>query len=113
MDSIKDLVDVNTIIGKEVKLSDDISVIPISKVRSTFLTGGVDQKIDILQSDGEYPFGGATGGSVNITPIAFLVRERNETKILHLDDSAHLYEKIIDTTPEVIEKIKTLFFNKE
>ena len=113
MDSIRDLVDVNTVIGKEVKLNENISVIPISKVKSTFLTGGVDQKIDILQSDAQYPFGGATGGSVNITPIAFLVRENNETKILHLDDSTHLYEKIIDTTPELIEKLKTMFFSKE
>lgn len=109
MDSIKDMIDVNTVIGDACKINDDVTVIPISKVKCSFITGGLDQKIDILKGDNQYPFGGATGGSVNIIPIAFLVLDKEGTRVLHLDDSAHLYEKIIDSTPDLIDKIKTMF----
>lgn len=110
MNSIKEMIDVDTVIGKVYKLSEEVSVIPISKVKCSFLTGGLDQKIDEIKENNDYPFGGATGGNVNINPVAFLIFDGNEAKILHLDDSVHLYEKIIDSTPEVIEKIKTMIF---
>lgn len=106
MDSIRDMIDVNTVVGNMCKISDGISVIPISKVKCSFITGGLDNKTEDVKADKDYPFGGATGGSVNITPVAFLVLEGSETKILHLDDSIHLYEKMIDEAPNIIDKIK-------
>lgn len=108
MDSIKEMTDVNTVVGKICKISDDVSVIPISRVKCSFLTGGLDQKIETIKDTNQYPFGGATGGSVNIIPVAFLVLDKNGTRILHLDDSVHLYEKIIDSAPDVIDKIKNM-----
>ncbi len=113
MDSIREMIDVNTVVGDICKLNDKVSVIPISKVKSSFITGGLDQKIQTIKENNEYPFGGATGGTVNISPIGFLVLEDNQVKVLHLDDSVHLYEKIIDSTPDVIEKVKSMFFKKE
>ena len=113
MDSIREMTDVNTVVGDICKLNDKVSVIPISKVKSSFITGGLDQKIQTIKENNEYPFGGATGGTVNISPIGFLVLEDNQVKVLHLDDSVHLYEKIIDSTPDVIEKVKSMFFKKE
>ena len=112
MDSIKEMIDVNTVVGDICKLNENVSVIPISKVKSSFITGGIDQKSEILREGNEYPFGGATGGTVNISPIGFLVVEDNNVKVLHLDDNVHLYEKIIDATPDVIEKVKSMFFKK-
>jgi len=109
MSSIKEMIDVNTVIGETYKINDDISVIPISKVKCTFITGGLDQKIDTIRDNNQYPFGGATGGSVNITPVAFLVIEKNVTKILHIEDSAYLWEKLIDVTPDMIDKFKKMF----
>lgn len=109
MNSIKEMMDVNTVIGETYKINDEVSVIPISKVKCTFLTGGLDQKSDSLRDNSQYPFGGATGGSVNLTPIAFLIVEKNCTKILHVEDSAYLWEKIIDVTPDMIDKIKQMF----
>lgn len=113
MDSMREMIDVNTVIGTTCKLNDEISVIPISKVKCTFVTGGLDQKMESLKDLNNYPFGGATGGSINITPVAFLAIDKEGTKILHLDDSAHLYEKIIDSTPDVIEKIKSMLFKEQ
>ncbi len=109
MDSIREMIDVNTVVGKICKLNEEVSVIPISRVKCSFLTGGLDQKLDTIKDDNQYPFGGGTGGSVNIIPVAFLVIDSSGTRILHLDDSVHLYEKIIDSTPDVIDKIKNIF----
>lgn len=113
MDSMREMIDVNTVIGDICKLNDTVSVIPISKVKCTFVTGGLDQKFESIKDINQYPFGGATGGSVNITPVAFLVIDKDGTRILHLDDSAHLYEKIIDSTPDVIDKIKNMIFKTQ
>lgn len=113
MDSIREMIDVNTVVGDICKLNDKVSVIPISKVKSSFITGGIDQKAQIVREDNDYPFGGATGGTVNITPVGFLVLEENGVKVLHLNDNVHLYEKIIDLTPDVIERVKSMFFKKE
>lgn len=57
------------------------------------------------------PFGGATGGSVNIIPLAFLVVNKNEVKVLHLENNTHLIEKVVDEFPNLIDKIKTFFSN--
>ena len=113
MYSIREMIDVNTVVGDICKLNEKVSVIPISKVKSSFITGGIDQKMQAIKENNEYPFGGATGGTVNISPIGFLVLEDNGVKVLHLDDNVHLYEKIIDSTPDVIEKVKSMFFKKE
>ena len=113
MDSIKEMIDVNTVVGKICKLNDEVSVIPISRVKCSFLTGGLDQKIESIKDNNQYPFGGATGGSVNIVPVAFLVIDGSGTRILHLDDSVHLYEKIIDSAPDVIDKFKSMIFKDE
>lgn len=114
MDNIKEMIDVNIIVGDTINVNQDTTIIPISKVKCTFLTGGTEQnKAHSLGENEKYPFGGAVGGSVTVTPVAFLVNRFNETKLLHLEDQTHIYEKIIDTVPETIEKIKKQFLTKD
>lgn len=106
-DSLKNLINVDTIVGKPVTLSEEIVVIPISKIKCSFAAGGTEfEKNKTLE---QLPFGGATGGNVNITPIAFLVLRNNDVKILHLDNSTHLIEKAMDEIPTLFEKIKEMF----
>lgn len=107
MSNIKEMIDVNTIVGETIKLDSTI-IIPISKMKCSFATGGTDQSSINRDSD-KFPFGGATGGSVNIFPVAFLVIQDNEVKLLHLEDSVHIYEKIIDEAPDIIDSIKKTF----
>jgi len=104
--SLKEMVDVDTIVGETIHLENEISIIPISKIKCTFATGGTDQGKGKGESS---PFGGATGGSVTITPIAFLATIKDEVKLLHLEDQTHILEKIIDQVPEAIDSIKELF----
>jgi len=107
--SLKEMVDVDTIVGEAIQLENDITIIPISKIKCTFATGGTDQG----KSRGEgSPFGGATGGAITITPIAFLAIIKDEVKLLHLEDQTHIFEKIIDQVPEAIDSLKDLFSRK-
>ncbi|MNW05007.1 putative spore protein YtfJ [compost metagenome] len=55
------------------------------------------------------PFGGGSGGGVSIRPIAFLVVGREGVHIVPLDNQTHIFEKIIDATPGLIDKIQTMF----
>ncbi|MFI3329874.1 MAG: GerW family sporulation protein [bacterium] len=107
MESIKDMIDVNTIIGEAIHISDDTKVIPISRVRLGFLSGGSEIKQEVKEL--EHPFGGGTGGTMSITPIAFLICNNNDIRILHLEQQTHLYEKVIDYMPSITSKITDLF----
>jgi sporulation protein YtfJ len=101
------MIDVDTIIGEAIVVSEDVKVIPISRVRMGFLAGGTD--VNSKNSENENPFGGGTGGTIFISPIAFLVCRGTEVSILHLENQTHLYEKVIDFVPAITGKISSLF----
>lgn len=105
IEKIKSMIDVNIVMGKMFTFN-GVSVIPISKVKCGFVSGGIDQKKD---SDFERnPFGGASGGTINLTPIAFLVILENDAKILHLEEHSHILENLINLIPDVLNKLTSL-----
>jgi len=122
MENLQEMIDVNTIIGDPVETPDGSVILTVSKVGFGFAAGGTEfyspspEKKSSSQYGGsttslkdDLPFGGGSGGGVSITPIAFLVVGTNGIKMLHLDESTHLYEKILDLAPNTIEKIQALF----
>ena len=107
MENIKEMVDVNTIVGDAVETPDGSVILPISKVGFGFAAGGSEF---IVEAEGEemlqqgqgntgnmqqatvaLPFGGGSGGGVSITPIAFLVVGKQGVKIVSLDNQTHLF----------------------
>ena len=88
MNSIKDMVDVNTIIGEPIQASNNTVIIPISKVSFVFAAGG-------------------SGAGVSINPIAFIVVQSNVVKLLPVDHSNTL-DKILDYVPDIIEKMNCM-----
>ncbi|CAH1210480.1 putative spore protein YtfJ [Paenibacillus plantiphilus] len=122
MENIKEMVDVNTIVGDPVQTPDGSVIMPISKVGFGFVAGGSDIRFDNSQADSAstksgdahnasvaLPFGGGSGGGVSITPIAFLVVGTQGVKIVPLDGQTHLMEKVIDSAPQVFDKIQSMF----
>ena len=105
VDKIKSMVDVNVVMGKMMTYN-NVSVIPISKVKCGFISGGVDQKEN--QETKKNSFGGASGGTMTLTPIAFLVILENDAKVLHLDEHSHILENLIDLIPDTINKFASL-----
>ena len=113
MNSIQDMVDVNTIIGEPIETSNNIIIIPISKVSFGFAAGGSEFKGETVdeytKKDKEeaiqyrLPFGGGSGAGVSINPIAFLVVQGNNVKLLPVNHASSL-DKLLDYVPELIEK---------
>ena len=106
LEHIKEMIDVDTIVGEAIIVSENVRVIPISRVRMGFLAGGSDISSKTINDN---PFGGGTGGTIFISPIAFLVCKENDISILHLENQTHLYEKVIDSVPSLTSKIANLF----
>jgi sporulation protein YtfJ len=117
MENIKEMVDVNTIVGDPVETQDGSVILPISKVGFGFAAGGSEfigeNEQDMTKQDAKnaavaLPFGGGSGGGVSITPIAFLVVNAQGVKVVPLDNQTHLYERLIDSAPQVFDKIQSM-----
>lgn len=121
MNSIKDMVDVNTIIGEPIETSNNIIIIPISKVGFGFAAGGSEFKAETIdeytKKDKEeaiqykLPFGGGSGAGVSISPIAFLVVQSNNVKLLPVNHSSAI-DRLLDYVPDLIEKTNAML-NKQ
>ncbi|MFA9558745.1 GerW family sporulation protein [Evansella sp. AB-rgal1] len=113
MENLKEMVDVNTIVGDPVETPDGSVILPISKVGFGFAAGGSEFTLEgspktPTETEKKHPFGGGSGGGVSITPIAFLVVSGQGVKMVHLDQSTHLYEKLLEFTPQVVDKIQQM-----
>lgn len=122
MENIKEMVDVNTIVGDPVETPDGSVIMPISKVGFGFAAGGSEfygnpaeggpnggsHANSPHQASVALPFGGGSGGGVSITPIAFLVVSKEGVRVVPLDNQTHLYERLIDSAPHVVEKIQSM-----
>jgi sporulation protein YtfJ len=118
MENLKEMIDVNTIIGDPVETPDGSVILTVSKVGFGFAAGGSEFTVEGSGSGGEgkskqQPFGGGSGGGVSITPIAFLIVNSHGVKMLHLDESTHLYEKILDLAPQAVDKIQQMMSKKD
>ncbi|MCP3772505.1 GerW family sporulation protein [Paenibacillus sp. MZ04-78.2] len=122
MENIKEMVDVNTIVGDPVETPDGSVIMPISKVGFGFAAGGSEFVTDEATSAGinrndphnanvALPFGGGSGGGVSITPIAFLVVGKHGVRVVPLDNQTHLLERLIDSAPHVVDRIQTMIKN--
>ena len=117
MNSIQDMVDVNTIIGDPIEASNNIVIIPISKVSFGFAAGGSEFSTETLneyfKKDKEesmqyrLPFGGGSGAGVSINPVAFLVVQDGYVKMLPVTHSSAI-DKLIDYVPDLIEKVNQI-----
>ncbi|WP_442601150.1 GerW family sporulation protein [Paenibacillus sp. KN14-4R] len=126
MENIKAMVDVNTIVGDPVETPDGSVIMPISKIGFGFAAGG-SEFVPYSEEDqgsggnsnqkqqggsgNEYPFGGGSGGGISITPIAFLVVGKNGVNVLSLERNTHILERIIDTTPMIIDRVQQMMSN--
>jgi sporulation protein YtfJ len=107
MQSIKEMVDVNTIIGEPITSHDGTVIIPVSKVSFGFASGGSDFS---SKTGTETPlFGGGSGAGISISPIAFLVVTDGQVKLLQVSESTSTADRLVAMVPDVIDKIKELF----
>ncbi len=108
LQNIKEMVDVNTIVGDAVETPDGSVIIPISRVSFGFAAGGSEFGKSSIDS-GNPMFGGGSGGGVSISPMAFLVVGQGQIKLLPVNTASSALEKIIDMIPGTFEKVNAKF----
>ncbi len=117
MNSIRDMIDVNTIIGDAIETKNNITIIPISKVTFGFAAGGSEFKGEAIdeynkrekEEEIQYrlPFGGGSGAGVRIVPVAFLVIQSNNVRLIPVDHSSAI-DKLLDYVPDLFEKTNNI-----
>lgn len=113
MSKIREMVDVNTIVGTPIKTDDGITLIPVSKVSFGFASGGSDFQTKNTQA-GRANFGGGSGAGVNISPVAFLVVKDGNVKMISAQPNPPSgIEKVVEAVPEIIDKVKEIIPQKK
>lgn len=119
MENIKEMIDVNTIVGDAVETSEGTVIIPVSRVSFGFVAGGGEYKEDTLQgkkgqtenmngsNEESLPFAGGTGAGVSVNPIAFLVVGQDKIKLLPVHFNTTV-DRVVELVPQVVEQIQDL-----
>lgn len=119
LESIRTVVDANTIIGDPIVTPAGITVLPVSKVSVGFASGGFDylgKNAATTSKDNGNNFGGGGGSGLTVEPVAFLVISADgNVNLLPVSvpaSSKSDIATIIDGAPSLIDKIKSLFPKK-
>jgi len=122
LDTIKGSIDANTIIGDPIK-TDTTVVVPISKVTIGFGIGGGEyskgytetksKKQEKVQQQDDTNFAGGSAGAISMQPVAFVVVEDGQTRLMSLENNINMIDNILTITPKVIEKLQKLSQNNK
>ena len=107
MEKIKSMLDVNTIIGTPIQTSEGMSIIPISKVSFGFASGGSDFG---KKPESGIKFGAGAGAGATITPVAFLIVNGENVRVLPMAAAPNTTaDRIVEMVPDVIDQLKGCF----
>ena len=109
VDNIKSMANVDTIIGDPVDLGDGIKAIPVSKVSYGFASGGSD----IPSAKAKDIFGGGGGAGVTVSPVAFLIVQNGNVKIMSVDSHPTSLDKAMELIPDLFDRIASLAKKKK
>ncbi|MDT8901114.1 GerW family sporulation protein [Anaeroselena agilis] len=113
MESIKGMVDVNTIVGDAVETSDGTVIIPISRVTFGFAAGGGDFETEEAINREGHPFGGGSGAGVSVKPVGFLVCSPvNGIRFMPVEGN-QIYDRLIDMVPQALTKIQEIMRSRD
>ena len=102
---IREMVDVNSVIGEPITTADGVTIIPVSKVSVGF-GGGGSEYVPKNGANPENPFGGGVGGGVKVTPVCFLIVKDGNVRMMPVAAPAHTTaDRIVEQIPDVLDKI--------
>ena len=108
---IREMVDVNSVIGEPITTPDGVTIIPVSRVSVGFGGGGSDFA---CKNGGENPFGGGVGGGVKVTPICFLIVKDGNVRMMPVPVPANsTADRIVEMMPDTLEKLNALLDSKK
>lgn len=108
MESLKAMVDVNTVVGDPVETQGGDVIIPISRVAFGFATGGGEYAAgatEMGRAPGDFPFAGGSGAGVTVQPVGFLVVGQGNVRMLPVEGGQPV-DRLIDLAPQIIDKLR-------
>ncbi|MBQ1256889.1 MAG: GerW family sporulation protein [Clostridia bacterium] len=114
MENIRDMVDVNTVVGDAVQTPDGSTVIPISRVSFGFVAGGAEYRGNVPRQEreaGALPFGGGSGAGVSVSPMGFLVLNKDSVRMLSAKCEQPA-QKLLEMIPQLTHDITALIDKK-
>ena len=103
---IKEMIDVNSVIGEPITTPDGVTIIPVSKVSVGFGGGGSDFTTKSSRPGEDNPFGGGAGGGVKVTPICFLIVKDGAVRMMPVAEPANTTaDRIVEMVPDTLDKI--------
>ena len=103
---IREMVDVNSVIGDPITTPDGVTIIPVSKVSVGFGGGGSDFVSKSGGAGHENPFGGGAGGGVKVTPICFLIVKDGTVRMMPVAAPASTTaDRLVEQVPDVLDKL--------
>ncbi len=125
MNNLKEMIDVNTIVGESIETINGTVIIPISKVTFGFAAGGSEfngETMDEYSKEGideeisyRLPFGGGSGAAVNITPVGFVIVSGTDDskcpKFIPVDH-CNAIDKLLDYVPNMLDKLSDMIKEK-
>ena len=101
---MREMIDVNSVVGEPIAAAEGITIIPISKVSVGFAGGGSDY-VSKHPNKHDNPFGGGVGGGMSVTPIAFLVIKDGSVRMLPVAMPANTTtERIVEMVPDLLDR---------
>ena len=104
---IKDIIDVNTVIGNPINCLDGTMIIPITKVTVGFIAGGGEysQNIPPKNAQKEYPFAGGSTAGFSVSPIGFLIGNSDKLKLITVE-SKNTFDDVMKLFKDLSRNIK-------
>lgn len=121
LENIKQVLNVDTIVGTPINTLNDIVIIPVSKVAVGITSGGVDFDSKHNPTRQQAHFGGANGAGMTVTPVAFLVVTKDDVRILNLnqptvvasDNIVGTIADFVERSPDLVQRFMELFPKKK
>lgn len=102
---IREMVDVNSVVGDPIVTADGVTIIPVSKI-SIGLGGGGSDFVSKNPNHQDNPFGGGVGAGVKVTPVAFLIVKDGGVRMIPVATPANTTaDRIVELVPDTLDKI--------
>lgn len=108
--NLSKIAEVNTIVGQPLITMDGTTVLPVSQITFAFMAGGGEYgnkaaKRGFGKDGTDANFAGGSGGGATLTPVCFLVIDRDGVKVVEADKT-NTVEKIFDVAKDVVNSFK-------
>ena len=114
MENIRDMIEVNTVVGEPITAADGSTIIPISRVSFGFVAGGGEYRCGPAPKADEnkdaLPFAGGAGAGVTVQPLGFLVTNQDQVRLMPAQCFQPL-DRVIELMPQVLTDIRKALKN--